>query len=557
MNANGYRPFPTPGPACASFADALPLLGENTLDAETDAHLRQHVATCAYCQAQVATDTRIAGVFRRYFEQPAPRLFSPEELMQITRKDKRPSDAGHPPAAPTPMRPRGRRSGPIKTLGAVAAIAAVVVLFVILFQGFLGHNHTQTGSQHPTPIPTVTPGQPQTPTATPQPPENYLAPVIAPSNPNLVYQLAPASASSSQLLLQRSADGGKTWQNFALPAQSIGAQPILFVSPLDAQRVFVSLAGKPVNNVCVPQQGVGSNATFSTGNPACGLQYISQDGGAHWTQLRFAFNGVLGVSWALTDFGGPRFGSVHTLQAQGTRLYSSLVTWIPNSLDTWDTLDPKLVTSVDGGLTWQPIENGLPNTLCDYAAAPAGSTIFALTTPGAMGCAGQPLSLWRSDDAGAHWTQAGRAPDNVDFGMVVGGTAAQPVLYLNTASSACPPSSYASFSPASGICNASPTNLHASVDGGKTWHAAPTQGYPDAKTNPGSPLGVLSDGSALFQVDNRFYAWRSGASAWQRVGPTASNVQYALVTVDSGGHNTLWVVSAQDVGRFTIKSYTI
>ena len=63
MNGNGHRPFPSPGPECASFADVLPLLGENTLDAETSAHLRQHVGTCTYCQAQAATDTRIADIF--------------------------------------------------------------------------------------------------------------------------------------------------------------------------------------------------------------------------------------------------------------------------------------------------------------------------------------------------------------------------------------------------------------------------------------------------------------------------------------------------------------
>ncbi|HLW01504.1 MAG TPA: hypothetical protein VKT82_22800 [Ktedonobacterales bacterium] len=555
MNGNGYRPFPSPGPECASFADALPLLDENTLDAETHAHLRQHIGTCAYCQAQVATDTRIAGVFRRYFEQPAPRLFSPEELMQITDNDKRPADPQQTPPVAL-KRPRARHAARLRTLTAVAAIAAIVVLFVVLFQGFgLGRNHPQTGSH-----PTATPSQPMTPTPTPLPNQSYRVPIIAPSNPQIVYQLTPVSASASQLLLQRSTDGGASWHNFSLPAQSNGPLPILFVSPLDAQEVFVSLGGKLVNNTCVPQQTVGSNSTLSTGNQVCALQYFSQDSGAHWTQLHFPLGAILGAFSALNDFGGTAFGSIRTLQAQGTRLYSALVAWVPSPYGSQETLHPKLVASTDDGLTWQSIENGLPDTLCDYAPAPRGSTVFALVTTATApnGCVGQPLTLWRSDDAGGHWARVGQVPDNVDFGMVVSGTAAQPALYLNTASSSCPPSSYVTLNPASAICNGSPHNLHGSLDGGQTWHAAPTQGYPDPHSNPGVPLGVLSDGSALFLVDNQFYAWKFGAAAWQRVGPAVSGgFQYALVTVDSAGHNILWVVTAQGSGAFTIKSYPL
>ena len=125
--SNHTIPFPAPGPDCASFADQLPLFGEGVLDDQTQNQLRQHVGTCAYCQAQVATDTRIAGVFRRYFELPAVHPFSLEELMQITDNDKRPPSTRLPvPSALPTGRPRPLRPGRVTTIAAVALIAAVV-----------------------------------------------------------------------------------------------------------------------------------------------------------------------------------------------------------------------------------------------------------------------------------------------------------------------------------------------------------------------------------------------------------------------------------------------
>ena len=448
--------------------------------------------------------------------------------------------------------------GRLRTITAVVAIAAVVALFVVLFQGFgVGRGHSSTGSQNhatPTSSPTLTP--------TPQPNLTYILPVIAPSDPQIVYRLMLANGSAVQLVLQASPDGGATWHNFALPAQSNGPQPNLFVSPLDARRVFLSIGGTLVNNACVPQ-GVNGNSTLSSGNNVCGLQYVSPDGGAHWTQLHLASNAVLSY-FALSTFNSAT--SIYPLQAQGTRLYAALGPWntgayIPNEAG------PSPVASDDGGLTWQEVDNGLPltaDTLCDTAPAPTGSTIFALLAPTSATqgseCAGGALTLWRSDDAGAHWAKVGPITGNVDLGMTVvnNGNAAQPLLYLNAGSSVCPNNAYSTFSPDSGICGGSPTNLQVSADGGKTWHAAPTQGYPDQKLNPGHPLAVLSDGSVLFLVDSQFYTWKSGAASWRRLGPTASaGFQYALVTTASSGQQTLWVVASPGSSAYAIKSYTL
>lgn len=558
MTSNSPIPLPAPEPDCASFADLLPLLGEDILDENTHKRLRQHVATCAYCQAQVAVDTRIAGVFRRYFEPPITRPFSQEELMRITDNDPRPQAARQATPAPsplTPMRQRGLLPGRVKTITAVAAIAAVVVLFVVLFQGFgLGRPHSNTGA------PTNTK---PTPTSR-QVPDSILfgVPVIAPSNPQVIYQLGATNASSTQVLLQRSTDGGASWHSFSLPAQSAGPEPGIFVSPLDAQTIFVSLGGTLANNTCAPRQGVGSYSARSGGDYACVLQYRSQDGGAHWTRLSLPSNDVLGDFRAATSHA--TIASIHALQAQGTRLYAALIPSIPSYLSgSTGSTAPRLVTSDDGGLTWQIADHGLPltanNTLCDAVAAPTGSLIFAIVGKGCPGVA-TSVSLWRSDDAGAHWSKAAQLPDTFEYGMAVveNGNAALPLLYINTGRTCLPSNALLASRPNGGSCGGAPTELRVSADGGKTWQNAPTQGYPDQNQNPDRPQGVLSDGSVLFLVKNHFYTWKAGAAAWQSVGPAVSDgVQYTLVTATASDQQTLWVVSLQNSGSFAIKSYQI
>jgi photosystem II stability/assembly factor-like uncharacterized protein len=454
-------------------------------------------------------------------------------------------------------RPKGDPSmfqGRIRVLTAAVAVAAIVALFVLLFQNFAqNHSPTSTSPQ------TATAAATALPTSTPTPDQSYLLPVIAPSNPQTVYRLAPGDTPGVRLVFQASADGGASWHNFPLPAQSSGPQPILLVSPLDAQTVFVSLGGTFSNDTCVPYQSVHSSSTLSSGDNVCGLEYVSQDGGAHWAQLIFSSNELFGLFVRPTP---ADVGTISRLQVQGTRLYMVLGFLTSTTPSSGGIVSPRLVSSDDGGLTWQVADNDLfapINKLCDAAPAPTGSTIFALLAS-ADTCVGQPLTLWRSEDAGAHWTRVGQIKNNVDLGMVVvnSGNPAQPLLYLNAGSSICPANSYLASRPVSSICGGAPANLQVSADGGKTWQAAPKQGYPDEKLNPGHPWGVLSDGSVVFLVKDQFYSWKREASAWQRVGPAISgNFQYALVTTNASGHQTLWVVTSQGSSVYTLKGYPL
>ncbi len=406
------------------------------------------------------------------------------------------------------------------------------------------------GVAHPPPQPVArTNASPPVATAAPAAPtQAYTSvPVLAPSNPDTLYQLAQTSASGTQAVPERSTDGGASWHSFSLPGQGInGSAPSLFVSPADAERVFVTLAGKLVQKRCVLEPAVGGNSTRSSGYTPCSVQFVSRDGGAHWTPLQLPLPGSLTDTAAFHLVAGDTFPSIFTLEAQEQRLYAALVSWYPGATGA------RLVTSTDGGLIWQLADTGLASDgrqVCDFAPAPTGATVFALTAPDCVHGGTTPLLLWQSADAGAHWTQTSQFVGNADLGMAVvsGGGGAQPLLYmdvLSPASSGCAASASSAFGPQSGICGGAPTDVRVSADGGRTWHAAPAQGYPDPERTPGSPLGVLTDGSVLFLVDDQFFAWRSGDAAWHPVGVLAHSVEYVLLTSTSAGQQTLWVVTA-------------
>ncbi len=441
--------------------------------------------------------------------------------------------------------------GRIKTVTGVVAIAAVVALFAWLFYGFA--SHTTTGSA---PKSTVVP-TPHGPGSTQQPPDDtWATPQIAPGNPQVVYQLAQASA-SAPLTLKRSNDGGKTWKSFAVPAGSSAdtLKPGIVVNPLNAQFVYLTVSGTRSDNGCTLSSPLGGQSSLSGGQNICDVQYLSQDGGAHWSVLQLPLPSALGDT---SGFGWPSLltpNSLSVFHVQGHRLYSVLGPYTENGVVLAATA-ARLVTSTDGGLTWQLIDADVANGtgVCDYAPDPASATIFAITSENCTSPGISPLTLWRSDDAGAHWTQVGDLPNNTDLGMIVvsRGAGQQPLLYIDMAQMTGSGAYAADFSgPQSGSSgiDLSPTDLQVSADGGQTWQAAPTAGFPDAKQAPGKPLGVLNDGSVLFVVQaqsgaDSFYTWKSGDASWQKVGPTVQAIRYAFVTAPTAaGKQTLYAVT--------------
>lgn len=85
--------------------------------------------------------------------------------------------------------------GRIKTVSAIVAIAAVVALFAFLFHGFaVGHTNTGTSSPPAGQGSQVPPGY-----------YDVYMPVVAPSDPQVIYKVAQKGQATPELVLARSA----------------------------------------------------------------------------------------------------------------------------------------------------------------------------------------------------------------------------------------------------------------------------------------------------------------------------------------------------------------
>jgi hypothetical protein len=539
------------------------------------------------------------------------RLPSTEQLEQrLAELSQQPRPARRPDLPiSTPNAQRGRVAGMrrtkgasemfsrrIKTVTAVVTIAAVVALFAFLFRGFAGGHSSPTA--HPnagSPTATATAAPAAQATAATLVKNLNALPVVAPSNTQVIYLLVAASDPNpdGKLMLQRSDDGGTSWKHFALPAGTLGdpIQHIVMVSPLDAQHVFLTTTGQNRSGTngfpacagaLASDGGVGPLAARSGGGP-CVAQYASADGGAHWQRLNLP-NTDFFIPQAL---GAPETYSIgtvaqasSTLRAQGQRLYSAMgqVTNVEGGGGLGGGPGMRLITSTDGGLTWSLADRTLVTqvqSICDYAPTPQGSTLFAVTSQGCDSESPQPMNLWQSDDAGAHWSKVGQLPGNTDLGLIAvsGAAGAGPTLYLDATTETCviggalaaSNGALAATLPQSGSCNlpTAPSDVQVSVDGGKTWKAAPLQGFPGEKQSPGAPLGVLGDGSVLYldpnvsSPNNSFRAWKGGDSSWHQVGSDiAATVISAQLATGKDGKQMLIVVT-NDQSGYAVLAYQV
>jgi photosystem II stability/assembly factor-like uncharacterized protein len=219
-----------------------------------------------------------------------------------------------------------------------------------------------------------------------QPSGSIGAIAVAPSAPDTIYVGSGEGLQRPDLSvgdgMHRSEDGGATWHSIGLDdAQQI---PAIAVDPHDPQRVFVASLGHPY----------GPNDTRGV--------YRSLDGGAHWTRVlwRNPDTGAMDVLLAPDD--------PHTVYAV---LWSARQTpWEGGGGSLVRSEDDGLWKSSDGGDTWRAVGSGLP-TAADglgrigIAVAPSRpARMYAVL--GARRGAG----LYRSDDAGEHWTLVNSDP---------------------------------------------------------------------------------------------------------------------------------------------------
>ncbi len=394
-------------------------------------------------------------------------------------------------------------------------------------------------------------------------------PVIAPSDPNTIYE-----AMLSPLKLLRTIDKGAHWTDLHVPGDTSNLESFqVFVSPLDAKMVFVTLTSplppKSQASACptIPasQAPTGASTVGATrrasgaaplagdltlsGNIPCSLQYYSTDGGVSWKQLTLPLRAALvNPDRMLAAPTVPPTSDV--LSAQGNRLYAAAGCGPQCSGPSDD-----IVTSADGGAHWAVADQQIRaagHYVCDFSAAPSGSDVFAITATESCGNeSAPPTYLWRSADAGAHWTKVRQLPANGWLGMaVVSQPSGQPLLYIQM-----PQVTAQSHMDA---VTDGPTHLMVSADGGKTWTAAPASGVDGLAESSSGPLCVLSDGTVIEYFDDPttavFYGWKLGATTWRMVAPSLKGDVRQMVVARQGESDALFAVTSGAKG-IAIQSY--
>jgi photosystem II stability/assembly factor-like uncharacterized protein len=204
---------------------------------------------------------------------------------------------------------------------------------------------------------------------------------VAPSNANIVYagmgeHTARANTVHHGDGIYKSTDAGRTWRHVGLaPTQVISR---IRVHPRNPDVVYVAAQGA----LYAPTDERGI--------------YKSTDGGQSWKRVLFVGQ-TAGAADLAMDATNPDV------------LYAAL--WdhqrTPAAIRGYGPLSG-IHKSTDGGETWQKLSGGLPATMGKVTVATTSNAnrVYALLASQERGAAG----LYRSDDAGATWTQVNTTP---------------------------------------------------------------------------------------------------------------------------------------------------
>ncbi|HEX3270037.1 MAG TPA: sialidase family protein [Ktedonobacterales bacterium] len=458
-----------------------------------------------------------------------------------------------------------------RRLIASAAILVVVGLLGALFATFA------RGRNDPRVAGTPTAGPLATWSIAPHLTNQPVPPMLAPSDPSVVYE-AGITGADFAYVFRRSDDAGATWRNLTVPDGVLGAYTLgdiaIWVDPANAQNVIVTLSrllpqqGQqdcPTTHASVAfaRKGDATSNTPASGTGGCQLQFFSADGGEHWSEMRFPVSGSISSGWSLTQ------RTLNQLQSQGTRLYTAIHYRGQESLT-------RIFTSQDRGATWDLADTGLYATdrsICDFVTTPDSTTLYATT--GATECfqstTPQDITLWRSDDAGTHWNQLGSLPGGSSKLIAAFKRAGHADVTLYVAATDQEPA------PGFGVERA-----WVSEDGGRQWNAVPDlgdhvvtnaflnerrdgsllqitqtfdRGTPATSTPSGAatatPSPVSNGGVKAVRTPLNFMSWSSGQAGWRQIAqPVTDSLSliYAVESVSKDGTRTLWAVTQLSVG---------
>ena len=216
-----------------------------------------------------------------------------------------------------------------------------------------------------------------------QPTQSIGSIAIAPSNPQIIYVGSGEGLHRPDLSVgdgvYKSADSGKTWTHLGLrEAQQI---PEIAVDPTDPDRLFVAVLGHPYGP-----------------NPDRGI-YRSTDGGRTFTQVLTRGENI-GARDVDIDPSNPSIVyATFWEDRQG-----------PWENAAWNGTGGGVFKSIDGGDTWKPLTNGLPQELlhAEITVAPSRpQRVYAIVATAGGGGRGGGAGggvFYRSDDGGESWT---------------------------------------------------------------------------------------------------------------------------------------------------------
>jgi photosystem II stability/assembly factor-like uncharacterized protein len=231
---------------------------------------------------------------------------------------------------------------------------------------------------------------------------------VAPSDPKIVY-VGTGNQSGWAFTtgkgIYKSTDSGKTWTNIGLAAsQYIGG---IVVDPRNANIVLVAAIGP--RGAGSGRAGRGAAPANAPVPAAAGAReagergvYRSTDGGRTWTRVLLA-DGSSGASDVWIDYGDPQI--VYALLSAGAAPPAASALPQPPAGSATG-----VYKSVDGGVTWQPVNGrGLPDgariSAFALSSGTQGRRLYAMASAGGGGRgAGGGRALYRSDDGGETWT---------------------------------------------------------------------------------------------------------------------------------------------------------
>jgi anti-sigma factor RsiW len=544
---------------CARWAAQLSVPSDALAPAERSA-LEAHVATCSACAAVRADFQRMDARIRSLPNPPIPPGLP--RWLQEARAAKRPR-AGIQSAitslsslenhhmqtnkavnTPLPAPSGQERPTRRRMVSWVGAAAALVVIAIITAALLISHSGVPTGITGQTPN-------------TNSHRWNTVAglkdvsaqPVLAPSNPQVIYLVETTKPVS----VKRSTDGGAHWKTLSLPANNAaeaeGAS--LSVSQVNPQNVFLQLNLPDSSSACSSTQASKGQINAYSGGNNCSRAYYSTDGGAHWGVMLCATCGNQ-VSGSMIP------APVGTIIAQGRYLYSIIT--ISQSGEGGPFAVRYLIESADGGATWQYADSALSGQgmgICSVAAPPTSSSIYALVQTGFCSQpVGAPIqtqaqshfSIWKSADAGAHWTQVHafpyQQPDVVASFSAVDIGGAHLALFI-------------------GVGQGDSSKSLVSVDEGLSWQTVPDAGLPTNALEMAAASTALSDGAIpeAFQIAAgngvSFYAWKPGVASWHQIAQPLNQYLFSLSVSSAGGHDTLWAVTTTSKGDYSVMFYTL